>query len=237
MAMTRTLLSEERGGHGVAPSRWSGDAWVLMRRGGNVALASGPGFATYGASQAGAVLRYRLAPESPHRPVAYLRATAALNGSGEREVAAGLSVRPVAALPVAALAEVRVTRQSSATRLRPALMAVTELPPLELPQHLRAEAYGQVGYVGGRFATGFVDGQLRLDRGVGAAGSADLRIGAGAWGGAQKGASRLDLGPTVSAALAANRSVFVRAAADWRFRITGKAAPTSGPALTLSAGF
>lgn len=232
-AMTRALLAGDR----PIASRWSGDAWLLLRRGGNVSLTSGPGFATYGASQAGAVLRYRLAPDNRHRPAAYLRATAALNGSGEREVAAGLSARPVAALPVAVLAEVRVTRQSDGTHPRPAAMAVTEFAPVDLPQRLRAEVYGQAGYVGGRYATAFVDGQFRLDRGMAEAASADLRLGAGVWGGAQKGASRLDLGPTASASLAASQRVFVRVAADWRFRVAGNAAPASGPALTLSAGF
>lgn len=233
VAMTRALLAPHR----AEASRWSGDAWLLLRRGGTVSLASGPGFATYGASQAGAVLRYRLVPDSGHRPAAYLRATAALNGSGEREVATGLSARPVAALPVAALAELRVTRQPGGTRLRPAVMAVTEIAPVALPQRLRAEIYGQVGYVGGRAATAFVDGQIRLDRGLDAVGPADLRFGVGGWGGAQKGASRLDLGPTVSASLAAGHGVFVRLSADWRLRVAGNAAPASGPALTLSAGF
>lgn len=232
-AMTRALLAEDR----ETPSRWSGDAWLLLRRGGNVSLASGPGFATYGASQAGAVLRYRLAPQSDHRPTAYLRATAALNGSGEREVAIGVSARPISPLPVAALAELRATRQSGGTKLRPAVMAVTELPPVELPHQLRGEAYGQAGYVGGRYATAFVDGQLRLDRGIAITGPIEARLGAGAWGGAQKGASRLDLGPTAAMSVAVGQSGSIRVAADWRFRIAGNAAPASGPALTLSAGF
>jgi hypothetical protein len=64
-----------------------------------------------------------------------------------------------------------------------------------------------------------------------------VRAGAGAWGGAQKGASRLDLGPAATMGLGLGASASARLALDWRFRVTGDAAPSSGPALTLSAGF
>lgn len=225
-------------GHASARSRrWSGDGWVLLRQGGNVALNSGVVPATYGASQAGAVLRYRLKPENRHRPTAYLRGTAALNGSAEREAALGLSARPIADFPLIAAVEMRATAQSARTRLRPAAMVVTELPPFELPFRARGEAYAQAGYVGGRFATPFADGQLRVDRGVGGIGRARLRTGAGVWGGAQKGASRLDVGPTATMGMRLGESASARVAIDWRFRIAGDAAPSSGPALTLSAGF
>jgi hypothetical protein len=61
-------------------------------------------------------------------------------------------------------------------------------------------------------------------------------IGAGAWGGAQPGASRLDAGPTLSWRLPAARA-HLRIEAGWRFRLAGEAAPGSGPALTLLADF
>lgn len=56
-------------------------------------------------------------------------------------------------------------------------------------------------------------------------------------GGAQKGAARLDVGPAASAAVGLGESGGARLAVDWRFRVAGSAAPKSGPALTLSAGF
>jgi hypothetical protein len=220
-----------------ARSRWSADGWIMLRRGGNLPLATAPAPSTYGASQTGAVLHYRLAPASRHRPAAYLRATAALNRSGEREAALGLSGRPFPALPVSAAAELRATRRPDGTRARPAAMLVTELPPFALPHDVRGEAYLQAGYVGGRGATGFVDGLLRIDRRVATLGSADVWAGAGAWGGAQEGASRLDLGPAATLGMGLGEGASARLAIDWRFRITGDAAPSSGPALTLSAGF
>lgn len=217
--------------------RWSADAWLLRRGGGDGTLASGLAPATYGASQAGAVLRYRLMPDSGHRPAAYLRTTAALNGSGEKEAALGLSARPFANVPVVAAAELRATGQPGGTRLRPAAMVISEVPPFALPRKLRGEAYVQAGYVGGRHATAFIDGQLRVDRQVASIGRAELRAGAGTWGGAQQGASRLDVGPAATMAMALGGSASARLAVDWRFRVAGNAEPDSGPALTLSAGF
>lgn len=218
--------------------RWSADGWLMLRGGGDGSLAAGGGApATYGASQAGAVLRYRLAPASRHRPAAYLRATAALNGSDEREAALGLSARPIAALPLVAGVEVRAAHRSGGLRLRPAVLLVSELPVLALPAALQAEAYVQAGYVGGRFATAFADGQVRLDRAVGRRGRTTLALGAAAWGGAQKGVARLDLGPTARIAVPLGQDAAARIAVDWRLRVAGDAAPSSGPALTLSAGF
>ncbi|WP_310533216.1 hypothetical protein [Novosphingobium sp.] len=217
-------------------SRWSGDGWLLLRRGGGVpALAAIGG--SYGASQAGMVLRYRIDLTSPNRPSLYLRASAALNGSREQEAALGLAARPISRLPVLAMAEARATRTPTGTRLRPAAALVTELPVASLPLGFRAEAYGQVGWVGGTGATTFVDGQLRLEKPLARFAGGDLSAGGGLWGGAQKDASRLDAGPSARLTLHPTRQSTVRVAADWRFRIAGKAAPQSGPAITLSAGF
>lgn len=217
-------------------ARWSGDGWLLLRRGGGApALATIGG--SYGASQAGMVLRYRLDRTSPHRPALYLRASAALDGSREQEAALGLAVRPISRVPVLAMAEARAVRTPTGTRLRPAAALVTELPLATLPLGFRAEAYGQAGWVGGTGATGFVDGQLRIDRPLAKFAGGDLSAGGGLWGGAQKGASRLDAGPSARLTLHPTRQSTVRVAADWRFRVAGKAAPQSGPAITLSAGF
>lgn len=223
--------------------RWSGDAWLLLRRGGNGFNLPGAGLpganlpsGAYGASQAGAVIRYRLAPGSAQRPELYLRATSALHSPRGEELAAGLALRPARGVPIAALVQGRATRTMTGTLVRPAAALVSELPPAELPFGLRGEAYVQAGYVGGRGATAFADGQGRIERRLVSAGRWQLRAGAGAWGGAQKGANRIDVGPTATLDVPLG-PVSGRLAADWRFRIGGNAAPTSGPAITLSAGF
>jgi hypothetical protein len=215
-------------------SRWSGDAWLMMRQDTTAAVASGR--PSYGRSQGGAVVRYRLAPASAHAPQLYLRGSSALAGPLERDVAAGISGRPVPAVPLRVAVEARVSETTGGTELRPAAIALTELPPMRLPHGLRGEAYLQGGYVGGKFATAFIDGQARVEGTVARLGEAELTAGAGAWGGAQKGAGRLDIGPSaaVSFRLGVGRG---RLAADYRFRIAGDAEPRSGPALTLSAGF
>ncbi len=217
--------------------RWSADGWVLWRRGGQAGLSGGLLTPSYGASQAGAVLRYRLAPDSALRPAVYLRATAALNGSREREAALGLSLRPFPQVPLSLHGEGRFTHAPGTRMVRPAAFAVTELPPFALPLGLRGEVYGQAGYVGGKFATAFADGQLRVDRGLFKLGGAEMRLGGGVWGGAQKGASRVDAGPALTLGKPLGGPASMRLAADWRFRVAGTAAPGSGPAVTLSAGF
>ncbi len=215
-------------------SRWSADGWLLWRQGSDSPLVSGN--PSYGRSQAGAVLRYELAPSSRHRPQAYLRATTALEGTRERDLALGMSARPLASIPVRLHAEARVSERAGGKEVRPAAFAVTELPSLALPGGLRGEAYAQAGYVGGDFATGFVDGQARVDRTIAADEDFDLRAGAGVWGGAQDGAGRLDVGPSASLTFRLGETRG-RVAADYRFRVAGDARPASGPALTLSAGF
>jgi hypothetical protein len=219
------------GQSGERGSRWSGDGWVLLR-GGSYPSAAAGGSAGYGGSQAGAVLRYRLAPRSRFRPAAFVRVSGALGHGGEREAAFGLMARPVPTLPFALLAEGRVQQGGSGTVVRPAVAVFSELPEVKLPLGSRLEAYGQAGYVGGRQATGFYDAQVAIDRPLTGA----VRVGAGAWAGGQKGANRLDVGPRAAVRFELG-GIAGRVSADWRFRVSGNAAPGSGPAVTLSAGF
>lgn len=217
-----------------AGSLLSADAWLMVRQDATSSVVSGR--PSYGRSQAGGVVRYRLAPSSPLGPQAYLRVSSALEGALERDLVAGLSARPVPRAPLRFAAEARMTETETGIELRPAVLAVTEFLPLGLPLGMRVEAYLQGGYVAGRFATAFVDGQGRVERAVARLGETEIAAGAGMWGGAQEGAARLDVGPTaaISFRLGEGRG---RVAADYRFRLAGDAAPRSGPAVTLSAGF
>ncbi|GAA4051422.1 hypothetical protein GCM10022213_24580 [Parerythrobacter jejuensis] len=140
------------------------------------------------------------------------------------------------AVPLAAHAELRVTHAGNDTFVRPSGFVATELPPKALPAGLRAEAYAQAGYVGGRFATGFADGQVRVDRSLAEFDLGELRAGAGAWGGAQKGAERVDIGPTASMQVEI-AGMPARVAVDYRMRVAGNAVPGSGVALTVTTGF
>ena len=221
--------------------RWSADGWILVR-GGDSAPALAAGAASYGASQAGAVLRYALAPSSPLRPQAYVRASAALGGtSHQSETALGLMARPLRHLPMAFLGELRLQNQSGGSKARPVVMAVTELAPFRAPLGFDAEAYAQAGWAGGQDATLFYDFAGTLQRRVARPLSRiDLRVGGGVWSGGQRGAARLDLGPRIELRTMIgppSRRIGVRVGVDWRFRVAGHAEPGSGPALTVAAGF
>ncbi|MDA7787896.1 hypothetical protein N8940_01535 [Sphingomonadaceae bacterium] len=225
--------------------RWSFDSWFFVRQGSSAGEVNTVLPASYGASQAGAVLRYRLAPASDHRPTIYARATHSLPISNrtvnEGEAALGFRARPFAGIPVSANAEARLRLSEGRSEVRTAAFIVTEFPPVKLPLRLTAETYAQAGYVSGNFATLFADGQARVTREVtavnlGSGASGRLRAGAGAWGGAQRGAARVDVGPSASVDFRID-GISVRAQMDYRIQVAGDAAPGDGIAFTLSTGF
>ncbi|MDT0574632.1 hypothetical protein RM533_00375 [Croceicoccus sp. F390] len=219
-----------------ASSRWTGDGWVLVR--GSGADAAAIGAAAYGGSQAGAIIRYDLAQQSRYRPRIYARLTSELDGSSQAEIAGGASIRPFVSLPLELLGEVRVGRFSGDTKVRPAVIAVANPAPIRLPYGFTAESYAQAGYVGGSFSTAFADGQLRAIRDmVRLNDRISVTAGAGMWGGVQKGAGRIDVGPTVSAVAPVGKGVYARASLDYRQRVAGDAQPGSGPVFTVAAGF
>lgn len=220
--------------------RWSSDRWLLMRRGSGAA-AQAPGAASYGASQAGAVVRYRFGKGGQNAAYGYLRTSLAINAPGkDKEIALGLGARPSARIPLRVLVEARLQDTSRGPmRVRPVATVVTELPWQKLPLGFRAEAYGQAGYAGGRDHTAFFDAQGLVDRPLPylPGSRSDFRLGAGFWAGGQKGAVRLDVGPRVSFALDLGEEVPSRIALDWRFRVAGNARPGSGPAITIASSF
>lgn len=220
--------------------RWSGDNWLLMRAGSGAA-AQAPGAASYGASQAGAVVRYRLGRGDLHESYGYLRTSLAINAPGkDKEVALGFGFRPVSRVPLRVLAEARLQdTKGSAMQVRPVATVVTELMPQRLGLGFTAEAYGQAGYAGGRGATAFYDVQAVVERAFPRIGGVnrDLRLGAGVWSGGQEGAVRLDVGPRASFRLDLGDASPSRVALDWRFRVAGNARPGSGPSLTVASSF
>lgn len=221
--------------------RWSLDAWAFWRQGSDAAPISQGRVPIYGASQAGAVLQFRLAPDARRDPRLFARGYRSLVRRGESELALGASVRPLPRVPVRVAAEVRYTDAAFTTEVRPSAFAVTELPPVALPYGAQFEAYGQAGWVGGASATPFADGQAAITRELDAVARATdetlrLSVGAAAWGGAQRDAQRIDLGPTMRLDLTMG-DVPARLSVDWRERVGGQAGPESGLAATLSTRF
>ena len=234
-------IPEREPGQVLKSDRWSLSAWAFVREGpARVLIAPGPA-PVYGASQAGASLQYRFALGDARDPRAYTRVTRALISEPESELALGLSARPVTALPIRIAAEIRATDSSFARDLRPAAFAITELPPVSLPMDIAAEVYAAGGYVGGSADTGFADGQATLTRSISAFDLSALKdinvsLGAGAWGGIQRGVHRVDVGPTLRLDMALG-DVPARISIDYRERIDGDATPGSGVAATLSTQF
>jgi hypothetical protein len=242
-------FADQSGAAANDSDRWSLDAFAFYRQGSGSTSISQGRVPVYGASQIAVNLQYRIDPSSRRDPRAYVRAYRAFVPDAENELAIGLSARPYGPVPVRVAAELRATNNRFGTEIRPAAYAVTELPAARLPFDLRMEAYGGAGYVGGSADTAFVDGQVAITREVASfagplAGSgynaSDQRIrlsfGGGAWGGAQKDASRLDVGPTIRLDLTLGE-VPARLSVDWRERVAGDAAPESGIAATLSTRF
>lgn len=195
----------------------------------------------YGASQIALNLQHRLGNAGANDPRVFARAYRAFVPDGEQEIAGGFSARPVGKVPVRAFAEVRLTQNSFGTDIRPAAYAVTELAPASLPLDFTLETYAGAGYVAGDAATGFVDGQIAATREIarfdGAGGSpVRVSLGAASWGGAQKDASRFDVGPTMRIDLSVGE-VPARISLDWRERVGGDAAPDAGLAATISTRF
>lgn len=218
----------------LGPSRWSSDGWVLLRD--DTVTPVLAGLPSYGRSQAGAVLRYRLGTLGGRNPQLHLRVSSALTAPHGEELAAGISARVQPRIPVRVALEARAGELHGDFRIRPAVYAVSEVPLLELPGNTRGEIYFQGGYVGGADATAFADGQVRVQRTLRGVDETGFSAGIGAWGGTQEGASRLDLGPTFTQTFRLGQTR-ARLSVDYRFRAAGDAEPKSGPALTLSAGF
>ena len=203
-------------------SRWSGSAWAILRPDGRAT----PFASQLGGSQTGARIAYAI--DGARRVAIYARASTAVDAR-EREAAVGVDWRPTR-LPVHFVAERRIGIDG--VRSGTAIGAVGGIGPTRIAGPVRVEGYAQGGVIFRDGREGYADGSLRLTA------SADRRIdlGVGAWGGAQRGAARLDVGPTLGITLAVARRPF-RLSADWRQRVAGDARPGSGPALSLGADF
>lgn len=206
------------------PGRWSISAWALVRRGEGRQLAAG---GLLGGSQMGIRATYRLR----HGLAFSGRLYAPLNGPDGAEAAAGVEWQPLRAIPVRVLAERRQAIGRTG-RSAFALLAHGGVSDQPVIGPVMLDAYAQAGVVGLKSRDAFFDGAVRMGIPL----SEDLSVGLGAWGAAQPGVSRLDIGPQASYRLPALGEK-LRVSAEWRVRVAGDARPGSGPALTLSTNF
>lgn len=216
-------------GNAPGRSRVAASAWAIVRGGGGGsagALLAGQ----LGASQAGARLTYALG--EGRRVALSARIATPLSGRG-REAAVGLDWQPTR-MPLHLLAEQRLPLDGQ--RGGPTLMLVGGIDPTPVVAGFRLEGYGQAGAIERASVEAFGDGAARLTRVVASVGPARLDLGGGAWGAAQRGVRRLDIGPTVGAAVPVAGAA-LRLTLDWRERLAGNARPGSGPALSIGTDF
>ncbi len=209
------------------PARWSASVWGLIRGSG---AAGGVATPQLGGSQVGARLAFRL--DQSGRVAAVARVAAALRAR-QQEAAAGVEWQPTR-LPLRLVAEQRIG--IAGIRGGPALGLVGGVGALPLGYDLRVDGYAQAGVVARDRADGYVDGALVIARAVRVAEATRIELGIGAWGAAQRGASRLDLGPSATLVLPLEWRAF-RIGVQWRERVAGNARPGSGAVLSLGTDF
>lgn len=215
-------------------SRWSASAWALWRPGEKVGAGTGATLPLYGGSQAGARMAYRV-----NRAKAldiYVRASTPLVARTGKEVALGASIQPIKGVNAAIAVEQRIRLDGEGKRTAPAIFAYGGFGPHKVGS-FEAEGYAQGGIVGVKERIPFADGAVTVRKTIATLGNSPVHLGGGIWGGAQKGASRLDIGPRVSADIPVSDKRRVRVALDWRQRIGGEANPGSGLALSIGTDF
>jgi hypothetical protein len=198
-------------------------AWALLRGSpgpGNLATGG-----TLGGSQVGARLSWNFSPSL----AASLRSSSSVGGIRYSEVAAGLRWKPLASVPAALNFERRQALNEWGGRNAFALFAEGGLYQTPVFGLANLDLYAQGGVVGFKNPDMFVDGAATFTRPVWRQWSAGL----GVWGGAQPGLYRIDAGPRISMKVGRG----IRLHADYRQRIVGEAAPSSGPALTVAGDF
>ena len=222
-----------------ALDRLSMSSWAMLRRAEGPSSLAANGM--LGGSQAGARILYRFTP----RFAASVRTSAPIGGTTRGgEVAAGLRWQPLRNVPVAFTAEGRKAFGTGVGRSGLAVFVEGGVYQRPILAGFNLDAYLQSGVVGVRRRQYFVDGSATLTRPV----WRQLSIGGGMWGGAQTalgasklaggsftsgGLARLDVGPRLTWRVGRSMKVHV----DYRHRLVGRAAPGSGPVLTLVGDF
>lgn len=189
-----------------------------------------------GGSQMGARLTVPVKSIAPHTLLGLsARASMPLQQARGKEAAMGVLMRREGPVPVELGIERRIAIDTGG-RNAFAIVAVTGIYDRPITQLTTLSGYAQAGMVGLRRRDGFVDGAVSIDRKILSRTAFSISAGGGAWGAAQPGLSRLDVGP-VATIRVTGPSNALRISAAWRFRVAGNAEPGSGPALTIGTDF
>ncbi|KMS55589.1 hypothetical protein V473_12665 [Sphingobium cupriresistens LL01] len=215
----------------TTPDRWRAAAWLLWRPGSARPSGTVP-TGQLGGSQAGLRVDYDLTPGTASRTTAYGRLTSAFGRPAAPEGAVGLSIQPMRAIPISVAVERRIALGDGARNAN-AIMVAGGFGPAAIGPAVLAEGYSQAGIVGFSRGDAFIDGKFSLSTPLA---QSPFRVGVALSGGAQPGASRLDIGPEMQFRLPLPQ-VAARIGIEWRERIAGDARPGSGLAITLAADF
>jgi len=210
--------------------RWLASGWLLYRgaAGGNALAPNGQ----LAGSQGGArIWRDFGAVAGSLSAGAGVRVSSALRGPAQRELAPGIGIRLRGRFPFEIIAERRFALEKNGND-RFALISASGFDDFRLPQRVLVSGYAQARIVGLKTRDGFIDGAIRAEREVGSS----LRVGVNAWGAAQPGLSRLDVGPSIALRTDALTQP-LRVSVEWRQRVAGNARPGSGPAITVGTDF
>jgi hypothetical protein len=208
-------------------TRFSGSGWVLLRPD-SAGAALGTG-GTLGASQAGVRVFY----EPGRRGLALTaRISAPLAVRLGREASVGVGIRGKFA---GILVERRIALDGGA-RNAMSVTAYGGVSNVALPFDLKLDGYAQAGVVGARSRDAFADGAVRVVHALTEVQGLKFSAGGSMSGGAQPGVARLDVGPELVADLTVGTKS-IRVAAGWRERVAGRAAPGSGPSVSIGFGF
>jgi hypothetical protein len=186
----------------------------------------------YGGGQSGLIGTYRLG-ESENAMAILWRVSVAHARTAEQELAFGIRWQPTTKLPITLSAERRFRNDNTDNIAFYIAGGKSDVP---LVAKFKLDTYAQIGILTGAHPDRFFDANVRVDRPVFNAAPFSISAGGGLWAGGQKGASRIDIGPSMRTDFKVSDAHF-RLNADWRFRIAGNAAPGDGPTITLSTNF
>lgn len=207
----------------VEDRRLRGHVWGHYRQDTSGLPSLAPG-GTLGGSQAGVRLLYRVAPGLDLSA----RNVGSLGNFAGSEAALGVRYAPFANLPLAITAE-RRQRVHGFGRSDFAAFAEYGAYGVAMPAGFTADGFAQAGMVGLDGKGWFLDAQLAATRPL----YRDMRLGAGVWTAAQRGLSRVDIGPRLTVPVGNQLALH----ADYRVNVAGNAAPGSGATITFAKDF
>lgn len=188
-----------------------------------------------GGSQAGVRGRYRFTRVAGLETALSVRVSRPLERADGGETALGISIRRDDRTPIELILDRRIALDDGGRNAWSVTLA-GGLSRQPLPLGLELDGYAQAGVVGANSRDMFGDAAIVVSHPLPLNDRATVSLGAGIWGGAQPGVSRVDVGPEASIRLPLLDGG-MRLSAGWRQRVAGTAAPDSGPVVTLGADF